>query len=158
MTRFAAVLFVAIAVAGGGVARADESPWPAHPYLTISTRTIELGRFTITSQACGRIDTTNPGFGCVVGDGVLNPRLPLAQRVKAPFRGTVMVTVPESTTDNVFISYGRRPGTSYPAQPAIVWPLPGSGTYYVFVSVKWHTNLATGETTYAVPLYVPRQP
>jgi hypothetical protein len=158
MTRLAAAICLSIAVVGGSVAGAEESPWPAQPSLTISTRTLDLGRFSVSSQACGRISPVNPGFGCVFADGAINPHVPLKRRVKAAFRGTVTVTVPESTTDNVFISYGRQPETSYPAQPAIVWPLPGSGTYYMFVTVKWHTTLATGDTTYAVPLYVPRQP
>ena len=157
MPRLAAAVCLVIAIIGGSVARAQESPWPSHPTLTISTRTIDLSRFAVSSQACGRISTTNPGFGCVFADGGISPRIPLAQRVKAPFRGTVTVTVPENTTDNVFISYGRQPGASH-AQPTIVWPLPGSGTYYLFVTVKWRTNLATGDTNYAIPLYVPRLP
>ena len=53
---------------------------------------------------------------------------------------------------------GKQPGTEFSSRPEIVWPLPGSGTYRMIITLKWHTELAAGTTTYAVALYVPRQP
>jgi hypothetical protein len=111
------------------------------------------------AQACGRQSATNPFSGgwCIVADPPPFGPIRLDQRIKAPFRGTVTVWVPD-TTDSVVIGWGNQPGSEFSSRPAIVWPLPGSGTYRMIITLKWHTNLATGETAYAVPLHVPRQP
>ena len=68
------------------------------------------------------------------------------------FRGTVTVWVPD-TTDSVAIGWGNQPGTEFSSRPQIVWPLPGSGTYRMIITLTWHTERAAGTTTYAVPLY-----
>ena len=65
------------------------------------------------------------------------------------------VWVPD-TTDSVVIAAANSPGLSSARGP-IVSPLPGSGTYRMIITLKWHTELAAC-TTYAVALYVPRQP
>ena len=160
MFRLTAAVCLAMAIVGGSVARADESPWPAHPYLTTPDGTIELAPFAYGGQACGRQSPTRPPFSsgwCVVADpGPFGP-IRLKQRIKAPFRGTVTVWVPD-TTDSVVIGWGNQPGTEFSSRPEIVWPLPGSGTYRMAITLKWQTELAAGTTTYSVPLYVPRQP
>jgi hypothetical protein len=159
MARLAAAVCLAMAIVGGGVAQAEESPWPAHPYLTTSTGPIDLARFAYGSQACGRPSPTNPPFSsgwCVVADPPAFGPIRLDRRIKAPFRGTVTVWVPD-TTDSVVIGWGDQPGIEFSSRPGVVWPVPGSGTYRMIIALKWHTNLATGETTYAVPLHVPRR-
>jgi hypothetical protein len=88
----------------------------APPYLSTPDTTLVLARFIINSTSC-----TNPspqGSGCVSGDGVPNPRLRLDQRVKAPFHGTVTLTVPDNT-EAVFIGYGRQRSIEYTARPTI---------------------------------------
>jgi hypothetical protein len=79
----------------------------------------------------------------------------LDQRIKAPFRGTIALTVP-ANTDTVFIGYGRQPSIEYTARPTIEWPIPGSGTYYLHIGMKWHTAVVTNQANYYVPLHVPR--
>lgn len=151
-------LCLVLALLGAGAADAA-SPWPPHPYLTVSDATVSLARFARGSQACSRTASSSsaqPVSGwCVVADPVPLARIRLNQRVKAPFRGAVTLWLPEGS-DRVLIGYGNQPAIEYGDRPAIVWPLPGSGTYYVTISVTWHTALAAGETTYQLPLYVPR--
>ena len=159
MARFAAAVCLAIAIIGGGFAQAADSPWPAHPYLTASAGTVELARFAYGSQACGRESPNSPPFSsgwCVIADPPPFGLVRFNQRIKAPFRGTVTVWVPD-TTDSVVISGGNQPATEFSSRPGIVWPLPGSGTYRMNITLTWHTERAAGTTTYSVPLYVPRQ-
>jgi hypothetical protein len=160
MSRLIAAVCLVTAIVGGSNARGEQSPWPAHPYLSISNRTISLERFTFGSQACSRPQPpTSPqpiGGWCVVADPPPFGYIRLNQRIKAPFRGTVTVWVPD-TTDSVVIGWGKQPGIEFSLRPDIVWPLPGSGTYQMAMTLKWHTELAAGTTAYVVPLYVPRQ-
>ena len=50
----------------------------------------------------------------------------------------------------------QQAGSEY-LTPTVVWPLPGSGTYDLVVTVKWHVEFTRSETTYLVPLWVPRR-
>jgi hypothetical protein len=158
MFRVTAAVCLAIAIVGGGVAQAADSRWPAHPYLTTTAGTIELARFTYGSQACGRQSPTSPPFSsgwCVNASPVPFGPIRLNQRIKAPFRGTVTVWIPD-TTLSVVIGWGNQPGIEFSSRPAVVWPLPGSGTYRMGITLKWQTELAEGTTSYSVPLYVSR--
>lgn len=94
-------------------------------------------------------------LGCVHADGVPRVRPRLDQRVKAAFRGTVTLTLPENT-DAVFIAYGRQPAVEYTTRPEVIWPTPGSGTYHMMITIKWHDESSRSEATYLVPLWVPR--
>jgi len=158
-TSLAGVALCLVLVLLGAGAADAASPWPPHPYLTVSDATVSLARFARGSQACSR--TTSPSSAqpvsgwCVVADPVPLARVRLNQRVKAPLRGTVTLWLSEGS-DRVLISYGTQPAIEYADRPAIVWPLPRSGTYYMTISVRWHAALTAGETTYQLPLYVPR--
>ena len=90
----------------------------------------------------------------MIGDGGVRRRLRLDERVKAAFGGTVTLLLPEPV-DAVYVSYGRRPPTEY-LTPTVLSALPGSGTYDMVVTVKWHDEFNRSEATYLVPLWVPR--
>jgi hypothetical protein len=92
---------------------------------------------------------------CVNASPVPFGPIRLNQRIKAPFRGTVTVWIPD-TTLSVVIGWGNQPGIEFSSRPAVVWPLPGSGTYRMGITLKWQTELAEGTTSYSVPLYVSR--
>lgn len=145
---------------GGGDQRAGASsttPALSPPSLSTFYDTIELSRFAVTSTTCGQFVTASGqrGGGCIHADGAARGRLTLDQRVKAPFRGAVTLTVPENT-DSVFIGYGRQPSVESRTRPTVIWPIPGSGTYYMTITLAWHDEFTTSHATYLVPLWVPR--
>jgi len=56
----------------------------------------------------------------------------------------------------VYVTYSRGPATAYLA-PTLVSPLPGSGTYDMVVTVKWHDEFNRGEARYFIPLWGPAE-
>jgi hypothetical protein len=137
---------------------------PDLPYLGTATDRIWLDRYSVSSMTCQQVDppipgpTPGPAMGmiCGVADGTARVPPTLAGRVKAPFRGAITLNLPVHT-DSVRIGYARRPWAEYSERPAVTWKLPGSGTYFVWIAVKWHTEVSSHEVTYAVPLWVPRK-
>jgi hypothetical protein len=166
----ATVLSAVALVAGPGAA--STSP-PEAPYLSTATDTFALKGWETGSIGCRRIDPpiagpTDPNApagsppppvmmaSCYVADFTLRVRPTLAERLRAPFRGTITLYVPTDTT-SVRMGYGNRPGVVYHERSEITWKVPGSGTYYVSITLRTQTDEFTyGETTYAVPLWVPR--
>lgn len=154
----AAILVIGTGAVGGQHASAtSDPPPPGPPSLSTSYDTVALSRFAVTSTTCGLILTASGQRfgGCQIADGGALRRLLLDQRVKAAFRGTATLTVPENT-DSVFIGYGRQPSVEYSTRPTVIWPIPGSGTYYMTITLGWHDEFTTSHTTYLVPLWVPR--
>lgn len=155
-----AIAVLAIGILEGGGQRAGASsttPALGHPSLSTSYDTVELSRFVVTSMTCGLILTeSGQRFGgCQIADGTGPGRPRLDQRVKAAFRGTVTLTLPDNT-DSVVIGYGRQPPAEFSARPTVIWPIPGSGTYYMTITLGWHDEFTRSHTTYFVPLWVPR--
>jgi len=152
----AAVLVIGTLLVGGQHAGAS-SPTIGPPFLSTSYSTVFLSHYAVTSTSCGQILTASGQRfgGCVHADGAARRRPRLDQRIKAAFRGTATLTVPENT-DSVFIGYGQQPSAEYGTRPTVIWPIPGSGTYHVRITMKWHDEFTTSETTYLVPLWVPR--
>lgn len=150
-------LLLAIAVitlaAPAGAAPHQSSP----AAVTTAYETVPLGHYAVTSTTCFMYPPSSGrlGAGCVVGDGLIRRPIPLHERVKAAFGGTVTLLLPEPV-DTIRVSYGRRPATEY-LTPTVVSPLPGSGTYDMIVTVKWQDEFTRSETTYLVPLWVPRR-
>jgi hypothetical protein len=156
---------VAVALALGvflaAPAEAETIPPPAAPippYLRIADAVVPLRGFGITSTTCGQISPGQLPGGCVVGDGILPGRVPISRRVRAPFGGVIALEVGPNT-DSVTITYGRsgrQPVSRFdPLQP-ILWPVPGSGTYYLFIEIESHDDRIRSRITYAIPLYAPR--
>ena len=133
----------------------QESPPAA---VTTAYETVPLAHYAVTSTSCGFLPTSSGQRfpGCVHADGVARRRLRLDERVKAAFRGTVTLLLQEGV-DSVYIGYGRRAGTEYLTPTVVVSQLPGSGTYEMVVTVKWHDEFTRSETTYLIPLWVPRR-
>jgi hypothetical protein len=125
--------------------------------VTTAYETVPLAHYWVTGTTCFTYPPSSGrlGGGCVVGDGVVRRPISLHERLKAAFGGTVTLLLPEPV-DAVYVSYGRRPATEY-LTPAVVSTLPGSGTYHLVVTVKWHDEFTRSETTYLVPLWVPRR-
>jgi len=153
-----ATLVIGTLILGGQRAGATTAPNPppGPPSLSTSYDTVGLSGL-VTATTCGQIYAAKGQFGsgCIHAHGPARARLRLDQRVKAPFRGTVTLTLPENT-DSVFIGYARRPATEYSTRPTVIWSIPGSGTYNMHITLKWHDEFTTSEATYLVPLWVPR--
>jgi hypothetical protein len=165
MSRVNALALVAVlagAFANGGQQAWASAPAPAPgpPALTTSFDTVALSSFWMTSTSCSTVFVpSGQAFvsqGCVHADGAARLRPRLDQRVKAAFRGTVTLTLPENT-DSVLIAYGRQPAVEYTTRPAVIWPTPGSGIYHMTITIKWHDESTRSEATYSVPLWVPRR-
>jgi len=130
---------------------------PIPPYLRIGDSAVPL-RGIVTSTTCVQRSPGELPGGCVVGDGVAPPRVSISGRVRVPFRGAIGIVVGPNT-DSVAVTYGRsgrQPVWRFdPLQP-ISWPVPGSGTYYLFVEIASHTDRTQSRITYAVALHAPR--
>ncbi len=148
------VLAGALAAAAAPAAGSPDDSPPAA--VTTAYQTVPLAHYAVTSTSCGLIPGSNGQRfpGCVHADGGARKRLRLDERVKAAFRGTVTLLLPE-VVESVWVGYGRRGGTEHQT-PIVVSTLPGSGTYDMVVTVKWHDEFTRSETTYLVPLWVPR--
>lgn len=148
---FAAALIAAVTPAS---AAPQESPPAA---VTTAYETVPLAHYAVTSTSCGFLPTSSGQRfpGCVHADGAVRRPIRLHERVKAAFGGSVTLLLPEGV-DSVWVGYGRRGGTEYLTQ-SVVSPLPGSGTYDMVVTVKWHDEFTRSETTYLIPLWVPRR-
>jgi len=156
----AVALVIGTLIVGGqraGATSINPRP-PGPPSLSTSYGTVALSGL-VTATTCGQIYAASgqffPGSFCIHAHGGARARLRLDQRVKAAFRGTVTLTLPENT-DSVFIGYARQPSTEYSTRPTVIWSIPGSGTYYMNITLKWHDEFTTSEATYLVPLWVPR--
>lgn len=156
-TAAVAVLVIGTLVVGGQHAGAS-SPAIGPPFLSTPYGTVFLSQYAVTSTTCGQILTASGRRfgGCVHADGAARRRPRLDQRIKAAFLGTATLTVSEDT-DSVFIGYGGQPSIEYSTRPTVVWPLPGSGTYHMGITLKRHDEFTTSETSYLVPLWVPRK-
>jgi hypothetical protein len=157
-TTVVAILVLATLMVGGQRADATVTPSPPPVRLYLATYgTVELSAFWAGSTRCWQTPPENGrgSVGCIHGDmaGREPPRLD--QRIKAAFRGTATLTVPENT-DSISIGYGRQPSIEYSTRPTVIWPIPGSGTYYLTITLKSSDEFSTSETTYYVPLWVPR--
>lgn len=155
-TAVAAILVIGTSAVGGQLAWGSSPSQAPRPYLATSFGTFPLSPFVAFSTTCSMLATASGGFvRCIHGD--MAARLPprLDQRIKADFRGIAVLTVPENT-DSILIGYGRQPPIEYSTRPTVSWPLPGSGTYHVTITLKSHDEFTTSETTYYVPLWVPR--
>jgi hypothetical protein len=155
MTRGAATLAAALAVVVLTPAPAAATTLLPGPYLMVGDKVVaSLASFGVSSKTCGRV----PPTPCAIGDGVFPGRVPISQRVRVPFAGVVGVGLGPGT-DSVSITYGRsarQPVVIFdPLQP-IFWPVPGSGTYYMFIDIASHDDRTTSWIRYAVPLYAPR--
>ena len=154
MTLTVPLVIAVMSVAQPAPAGRHESPPAA---VTTAFQTVPLSHYAVTSTTCFTFPPSSSrlGGGCVIADGGARRRLRLDERVKAAFGGTVTLLLPEPV-DTVFVSYGRLPATEY-RTAAVVWPLPGSGTYDMIVTVKWHDEFTRSETMYLVPLWVSRR-
>ena len=57
----------------------------------------------------------------------------------------------------VSIWYGRQPAESYDyALGRVDWPVPGSGTYRMFITIASHDERTASVVTYALPIYALR--
>src|SRR4051812_1314220 len=68
------------------------------PHLKIADTIVPLNTFVVSSTTCGQLspDPNLPG-GCVSGDGVLNPRVPISKRVRVPFGGAITLQLAPNT-------------------------------------------------------------
>ena len=155
MTAVATVLVIGVVTFAAPVPAARHEGSPAA--VTTAYQTVPLVRYWVTSTTCFTYPPWSGRFGggCTIGDGGVRKRLRLEERVKAAFGGTVTLLLPEPV-DAVYVSYGRQPPTEY-LTPTVLSALPGSGTYDMVVTVKWHDEFNRSEATYLVPLWVPRR-
>jgi len=153
-----ATLVLTTLMVGGQRASATSinPPPPVRLYLA-TYGTVELSAFLAGSTRCWQNPPENGrgSGGCIHGDMAARERPRLDQRIKAAFRGTATLTLPENT-DSISISYGRQPSIEYRTRPTVIWPIPGSGTYHMTITLKSHDEFTTSETKYLVPFWVPR--
>jgi hypothetical protein len=145
---------LALVVLAAAPAAATTVPVPPPAHLRIADTTVPLHRFILNSTTCGQV----PPVPCVVDHGLLRSRVPISERVRTPFGGAITVELAPNT-DSISITYGRsgrQPVWRFdPLQP-VVWPVPGSGTYYMFIEIASHDEWTQSRITYAVALYAPR--
>ena len=158
-TSCVAVVVATFALVGQPAGASSPGAPPDSPRLSTAYNTVGLSAYATSGTTCGQSDQVTAdgqrlGY-CQTWDGTA--RLPIRrdQRIRGVFRGTATLTLP-ANIDAVRISYGRQPPIAYTPGPTVVWPLPGSGTYHMQITLAWHDESSSTETTYYVPLWVPR--